>query len=198
MAALLCVLPALAQTPAAPPAQEAPQARPRVQILTSYGPVVVELEPALAPKTVANFLRYVKEGHYAGTIFHRVIAGFMIQGGGMLPDLTEKPCHEPIPNEAAPAFQGGLRNTRGTIAMARTEDPGSAAAQFYINTADNAALDYKDPSAAGAGYCVFGRVVSGMEAVDKIEKVNTIMRKGMQNVPEYAVRIKSAEVVAAP
>ncbi len=188
LSALLCVLRALAQD----------AAKPRVRIVTSYGPVVVELEPALAPRTVANFLRYVKEGHFAGTIFHRVIAGFMIQGGGMLPDLTEKPCHEPIPNEAGPAVQGGLRNVRGTIAMARTEDPDSAAAQFFINTADNAMLDHKDTTAGGAGYCTFGRVVEGMEAVDRIEKVNTILRKGMQNVPEYPVRIKSAEVVAAP
>lgn len=191
LAALLCAFPALAQGPDAP-------AKPRVRIVTSYGPIVVELEPALAPKTVANFLRYVQEGHFAGTVFHRVIPGFMIQGGGMLPDLTEKPNHEPIPNEAAATFQGGLKNTRGTLAMARTEDPGSATAQFYINTADNAMLDYKDATVAGAGYCAFGRVVAGMEAVDKIEKVNTLMRKGMQNVPEYAVKIKSAEVVAAP
>jgi cyclophilin family peptidyl-prolyl cis-trans isomerase len=122
----------------------------------------------------------------------------MIQGGGMLPDLSEKPCHDPIPNEAAETFMGGLKNTRGTIAMARTDDPGSAACQFYINTADNPMLDYKDATKAGYGYCVFGHVVSGMEAVDKIEKVNVIMRKGMQNDPEYAVRIKSAEVVPAP
>lgn len=180
------------------PVQEAPKAKPRVQILTSYGPVVVELEPSLAPRTVANFLQYVKEGFYSGTIFHRVIAGFMVQGGGLLPDMSEKPTHDPIPNEAAETFKGGLRNSRGTIAMARTDSPGSAMAQFYINTADNPSLDHKDASDSGYGYCAFGRVVSGMEAVDKIEKVTTILRRGMQNVPEYAVRIKSAEIVPAP
>jgi cyclophilin family peptidyl-prolyl cis-trans isomerase len=122
----------------------------------------------------------------------------MIQGGGFLPDLTEKPTHEPIPNEAPETFRAGLKNIRGAIAMARTDDPGSAAAQFYINTGDNPALDHQNLSREGYGYCVFGHVVSGMEVVDKIEKVNTIMRRGMQNVPEYAVRIKSAEIVPAP
>jgi cyclophilin family peptidyl-prolyl cis-trans isomerase len=203
LAALLCAINPLsgqvpAPAPAPAPAQEAPKAKPRVQIITSYGPIVVELEPDLAPRTVENFLRYVKEGHYAGTIFHRVIAGFMIQGGGLLPDLTEKPGHDPIPNEAAATFAAGLKNTRGTLAMARTDEPDSASAQFYINTADNAILDHKDGTAAGFGYCAFGRVVSGMEAVDKIEKVNTILRKGQQNVPEYAVRIKSVEILPAP
>ncbi len=188
-----------AQAPAPAPTAAAPQpqAKPRVQLTTSYGPIVVELEPALTPLTVANFLRYVKEGHYAGTIFHRVIPGFMIQGGGLLPDMTEKPSHEPIPNEAAEAARGGLLNTRGTIAMARTDEPGSATSQFYINTADNAMLDHKSTAAANFGYCPFGRVVSGMEVVDKIEKVNTILRRGMQNVPEYAVRIKAAELLPA-
>ena len=206
LAAVFCsFLPLPGQTPApaaapaaAASAQEAPAAKPRVQIDTSYGPIVVELEPALAPQTVANFLRYVKEGHYAGTIFHRVMKGFMIQGGGMLPDLTEKPVHASIPNEAAETFAAGLRNTRGTIAMARTDDPNSASAQFFINTVDNVALDHHDLSPSGYGYCAFGRVVSGMEAVDKIEKVNVIMKRGNQNVPEYPVRIKSAEIVPAP
>jgi cyclophilin family peptidyl-prolyl cis-trans isomerase len=187
IAALSLVLPLWAQSP-----------KPRVKLETSYGPIVVELEPALAPRTCENFLRYVKDGFYAGTIFHRVIPGFMIQGGGMLPDLSEKPTRESILNEAPDTFRGGLKNTKGTVAMARTEDPNSARAQFYINTADNPELDNRDLSQAGYGYCVFGRVVSGMEAVEKIEKVNTILRKGMQNVPEYAVRIKSAELVPAP
>lgn len=180
---------------AAPQAQPAPKAKPRVRLDTSYGPIVVELEPDLAPRTVANFLRYVSEGFYAGTIFHRVIPGFMIQGGGLLPDMSEKPAHESIPNEAAEVLQAGMRNTRGTIAMARTDEPGSATCQFYINTADNASLDHH--SLQEYGYCPFGRVVSGMEVVDKIEKVNTILRKGQQNVPEYAVRIKGAEVLPA-
>jgi cyclophilin family peptidyl-prolyl cis-trans isomerase len=202
LAALLCVLNPLsgqvpAPAPGSAPVQEAPAAKPRVKFVTSYGPVVVELEPGLAPRTVENFLRYVKDGHYAGTIFHRVISGFMIQGGGMLPDLTEKPAGEPIHNEAAETFAAGLKNTRGTIAMARTDEPDSATSQFYINTADNVSLDHKDKTTAGYGYCAFGRVVSGMEAVDKIEKVNTVLRKGQQNVPEYAVKIKSAEILPA-
>ena len=175
-------------------AQGAP--KPRVRIDTSYGPVVVELEPALAPKTVANFLRYVQEGFYRDTIFHRVIEGFMVQGGGLLQDMSEKPGHEPITNESAAAFKGGLRNARGTLAMARTENPDSASAQFYINTNDNPKLDPQDGEPGG--YCVFGRVVEGMAAVDKIERVHTVWRHGMPNVPEYPVRIKDAQVLAAP
>jgi len=189
---LLAPVPGRAQAPAA---AEAPKAKPRVRIDTSYGPVVVELEPGLAPRTVANFIAYVKAGHYAGTIFHRVIPGFMVQGGGLDKDLNEKPGRDPIPNEAPETFAAGLKNTRGTIAMARTTDPGSATAQFYINLVDNPPLDFKDRSVEGYGYCAFGRVVSGMEAVDKIAQVTTVMRKGMQNVPEYAVRIKAAEVL---
>jgi cyclophilin family peptidyl-prolyl cis-trans isomerase len=208
LAASLVLVPSLcaqAPEPAAQPAPQAapaaqpapvPQAKPRVRLETSYGPIVVELEPALAPRTVENFLKYVQDGFYAGTIFHRVIPDFMIQGGGLLPDLTEKPSRPAIPNEAPETFQAGLRNVRGTLAMARTDDPDSATCQFYINTADNPSLDYK--SSKEVGYCVFGRVVSGMEAVDKIGRVNTILRKGMQNVPEYAVRIKSAAVLPAP
>ena len=202
LACLCALLPLGAQEPVpAPPAAapaETPKAKPRVRLDTSYGPVVLELEPELAPKTVANFLQYVKDGFYAGTVFHRVIAGFMIQGGGLTPDLKEKPGRDPIRNEAHLSFKGGLKNTRGTLAMARTDDPDSATAEFYINTVDNAILDHKNLTKEGYGYCVFGRVVSGMEAVDKIEKVNTILRKGMQNVPEYAVRIKSAELIPAP
>lgn len=175
-----------------------PKAKPRVQILTSYGPVVVELEPDLAPRTVENFLLYVKDGYYNGTIFHRVIEGFMIQGGGLLPDLSEKPTRGPIVNEAPATFKAGLKNTRGTLAMARTENPQSASAQFYFNTADNPALDHQDTSDKGYGYCVFGRVIAGLEVVDKIEKVHTVWRKGQQNVPEYAVRIKSAERLPEP
>jgi cyclophilin family peptidyl-prolyl cis-trans isomerase len=187
-----------APVPAPAPVAVKPAApKPRVRIDTSYGPLVVELEADLAPKTVANFLQYVKEGFFAGTIFHRVIEGFMIQGGGLLADLTEKPTRPAIPNEAPETFKAGLKNTRGTLAMARTEDPQSGAAQFYINTADNPALDHKDLG-AGYGYCVFGRVVEGMEAVDKIAKVKTVWRKGMQNVPEYAVRLKGAERLPEP
>jgi cyclophilin family peptidyl-prolyl cis-trans isomerase len=187
--------PAAEPAPAAPapvPAKATP--KPRVELVTSYGPMVVELEPDLAPGTVDNFLRYVAEGFYTDTTFHRVIEGFMVQGGGLTADLTEKPtARGPILNEAPATFKAGLRNTRGTIAMARQDKPQSATAQFYINTADNATLDHKDQTDAGYGYCAFGRVVSGMEVVDKIEKVRTVWRRGMQNVPEYPVRIKSAQ-----
>ncbi len=190
-----------AQTPVpAPPTTPAPSAaplpapvaKPRVQLLTSYGPIVVELEPSLAPETVANFLQYVKEGHYKGTIFHRVIEGFMVQGGGLLENLDEKPTRAPIVNEAPQTFRAGLKNTRGTIAMARTGSPHSATAQFYINTVDNKSLDHRDMSEEGYGYCVFGRVVSGMDVVDKIEKVRTEWRKGQSGVPQYPVRLKDA------
>lgn len=183
----------LAQAPApAPAATPVPMAKPRVQLMTSYGPIVVELEPQLAPKTVENFLQYVKDGFYKGTIFHRVIEGFMIQGGGLLENMDEKPTRPPIINEAPETFQGGLKNTRGAIAMARTGSPHSATAQFYINTVDNKALDHRDMSEDGYGYCAFGRVVSGMAVVDKIEKVQTEWRKGQSGVPQYAVRIKDA------
>lgn len=178
-------------TPSAAPLP-APVAKPRVQLLTSYGPIVVELEPSLAPETVANFLQYVKEGHYKGTIFHRVIEGFMVQGGGLLENLDEKPTRAPIVNEAPQTFRAGLKNTRGTIAMARTGSPHSATAQFYINTVDNKSLDHRDMSEEGYGYCVFGRVVSGMDVVDKIEKVRTEWRKGQSGVPQYPVRLKDA------
>lgn len=183
--ALCCACPALLQG----------AARPRVRIDTSYGPFVVELEPDLAPVTVANFLRYVHEGYYTDTIFHRVIAGFMVQGGGMLKDLTEKPTHEPIVNEAQATFQGGLHNVRGSIAMARTDHPDSATSQFFINVVDNPSLDPGGASGA-AGYCAFGRVVSGQAVVDQIEKVHTVWFHGIPNVPEYPVRIKRAEQLA--
>jgi cyclophilin family peptidyl-prolyl cis-trans isomerase len=168
-----------------------------VRIVTSYGPVVVELEPELAPKTVANFLGYVQKGYYAGTIFHRVISDFMVQGGGMLENLEEKPAGQAIPNEAPQTFKAGLKNTRGTLAMARTGLPHSATAQFYINVVDNARLDHKDLSQDGFGYCVFGRVVSGMEAVDRIAQVKTEWRRGMSDVPQFAVRIKEVTLLPA-
>lgn len=176
---------AFAQAPAKPAA-----ALPRVRIETNYGPITLELEPEKAPKTVENFLGYVKSGHFTGTIFHRVISGFMIQGGGMTESMVEKEAKAPITNEAA---RSGLKNLKGTIAMARTSDPDSAQAQFFINTADNPALD---PKAGEAGYAVFGRVVEGMENVLKIDGVKTVWRKGSQNVPDYPVRIKAASLVA--
>lgn len=166
--------------------------KPRVRLVTSCGPIILELDPEAAPATVENFLIYVKEGFYAGTIFHRVIPGFMIQGGGLSEDLKEKPARPPILNEAD---RSSLRNRIGTLAMARTEEPDSASSQFFINTADNGALDHRDRSQQGYGYCVFGRVVEGMDVVARIEKVITVTRRGMANVPEYAVRIKSAELL---
>lgn len=196
---LALVLPLAAQLPPAPVAAApgsapapTPMAKPRVQLLTSYGPIVVELEPELAPKTVENFLQYVRDGHYKGTIFHRVIDGFMIQGGGLLENLEEKPNRAPVLNEAPQTFKAGLKNLRGTIAMARTGSPHSATAQFYINVMDNPRLDHRDMSEEGYGYCVFGRVVSGMEAVDKIAKVKTEWRRGMGDVPQFTVRLKDA------
>ena len=202
--ALLCSLvlafPLAAQAPVAPVAvpptpTPAPVAKPRVQLLTSYGPIGVELEPELAPKTVANFLQYVKDGFYKGTIFHRVIEGFMVQGGGLLENLEEKPVRAPVLNEAPQTFKAGLKNTRGTIAMARTGSPHSATAQFYINVVDNPRLDHRDMTDDNYGYCAFGRVVSGMEAVDKIQKVKTEWRRGMGDIPQFAVRLKDASLL---
>lgn len=189
-----------ARTAAAAAAAPAPtpQAKPRVELDTSYGPIVVELEPDLAPKTVANFLRYVKDGHYKGTIFHRVIKGFMIQGGGHRQDLSEKPTRGGIPNEAGEALKGGLKNTVGTLAMARTPDPHSASAQFFINTADNPSLDHREPTPDGYGYCAFGRVVEGMDVVRQIEGVRTGFKRGMQNVPEPPVLLKGARILPQP
>lgn len=172
------------------------QAKPQVKIVTNYGSIVVELEPTLAPKTVANFLRYLQEGHFVGTTFHRVVEGFVIQGGGHLEDLSEKPTHDPIPNESERAFKGGVKNTRGTIAMARETAPDTANSQFYINTVDNTRLDFKDASDTGIGYCAFGRVIEGMDTVDRISKVRVEWKKGMQNVPEYPVRIRQVEIVS--
>ena len=200
IATILCLGASLAaqeQKPSekAPPsaAAERPKAKPRVRIVTTYGPFVVELEPELAPRTVANFLRYVSEDFYTDTIFHRVIEGFMVQGGGLKADLAEKPTHEPVPNEAGATAKAGLLNLRGTIAMARQDAPQSATAQFYINTVNNPALDHKNETDSGFGYCAFGRVIEGMDVVDKMEKVRTGWRHGMQNVPDLALRIKSAQ-----
>jgi cyclophilin family peptidyl-prolyl cis-trans isomerase len=173
--------------------------KPRVQFTTSLGAFTLELEPEAAPKTVANFLQYVKAGHYAGTTFHRVIPTFMIQGGGHLKDLREKPASARVENEADVALAKGLRNVRGTVAMARTNDPHSAGAQFFVNTVDNAFLDHRSKDPRGWGYCVFGRVVEGMETVDKIKDVQTgTGANGMQNVPVTPVLITGAKVLGAP
>ncbi len=166
-------------------------ANPQVLIRTSLGEMTLELDPERAPISVKNFLRYVDEGFYDGTIFHRVINSFMIQGGGFTPDMQRKATHAPIRNEA----KNGLKNERGTIAMARTSDPHSATSQFFINHVDNPNLDY--PSFDGWGYAVFGRVVKGMETLDAIADVYTVTRRGMRNVPEKPVLIESISRVPA-
>jgi len=172
---------ALAAEPAAAPSAAAPV---RVVFETSEGRIVVEVLPDKAPKTVANFVQYVKDGFYDGTIFHRVIKGFMIQGGGFTPAMVQKPTRPPVPIES----NNGQKNVRGSVAMARTSDPNSATAQFFINVVDNAFLDY--PGQDGAGYTVFGRVVEGMDVVDKIRAVPT----GGGDVPRTPVLIKSARI----
>ncbi len=157
---------------------------------TAKGNIVIEVDEKAAPVTSANFLRYVQEGFYDGTIFHRVIPGFMIQGGGFNPDMTQKQTHEPIVNEA----NNGLKNTRGALAMARTSDPNSATAQFFINIVDNAYLNYAGPR--NPGYAVFARVVEGMEVVDEIAKVPTTAKRGHQDVPVEPVIMKSARITS--
>jgi len=173
---------------AAEPAAPAAAAPTRVALETSEGRIVVELRADKAPKTVANFLQYVNDSFYDGTIFHRVIAGFMIQGGGFDAAMVEKPTRPPIPIES----NNGLKNVRGAVAMARTGDPNSATAQFFINVVDNARLDY--PSFDGHGYTVFGNVVEGMQVVDKIRAVPTGRRGSFENVPASPVVIKTARV----
>jgi peptidyl-prolyl cis-trans isomerase A (cyclophilin A) len=159
----------------------------KVKLATSAGDIVIELDAAKAPKSVDNFVQYVKAGHYNGTIFHRVIDNFMIQGGGMNPDMQERPTRAPIPLES----RNGLNNVRGTVAMARTMDPNSATAQFFINLKDNAFLDAAQ-SRDGNGYAVFGKVVAGMDVVDKIRAMPTGNKGPHQNVPVEPVIIKQA------
>jgi peptidyl-prolyl cis-trans isomerase A (cyclophilin A) len=166
-------------------------ANPQVEIKTNQGTIVLELDAEKAPKTVENFLQYVKDGFYKGTIFHRVIDGFMIQGGGFTPDMKQKDTRAPIPNEA----KNGLKNAPGTIAMARTMDPHSASAQFFINLVNNAPLDY--PSRDGWGYAVFGKVVQGMDVVQKIGKAATGNAGMFQNVPTTPIVIESAQLLPA-
>ena len=163
----------------------------QVQLTTNHGVITLALNEEKAPKTVANFKSYVEAGHYDGTIFHRVIKNFMIQGGGMEPGMNQKATQEPIENEAA----NGLKNKRGSIAMARTSDPHSATAQFFINTVDNDFLDFKSPSGQGWGYCVFGEVTEGMDVVDKIRAVATGNKGFHQDVPKEDVVIEKAAIL---
>ncbi len=162
-----------------------------VKLHTNHGVITLELDAEKAPLTVANFLAYVESGHYNNTVFHRVIDGFMIQGGGFEPGMNQKPTGEQIKNEA----DNGLKNERGTIAMARTQAPHSATAQFFINVADNDFLNHRSPDLQGWGYCVFGKVTEGMDVVDAIRKVKTGSSGFHQDVPKEDVVIERAEVV---
>lgn len=189
---------AVAADPTSPQPQETAAAQApapahtRVRITTSMGAMVFELEDARAPLTVANFLAYVRAGQYEGTIFHRVIANFVIQGGGYLPDFTKKPTRDPIPNESG----NGLRNTRGTIGMARTDEPHSANAQFFVNLADNPDLD---PLPTRWGYAVFGHIVQGLEVLDRIGNVATGPGGELkEDVPLRPVIIQKVEIVPSP
>ncbi len=174
-----------------PPAAPAEAALPAGAVIrTSLGEIEIELFGERAPLTVRNFAEYARTGHYDGTIFHRVIPGFVIQGGGFTPDLREKPTRPPIRNEAS----NRVSNRRGTIAMARTPDPHSATAQFFINLADNLTLDHRAPTPEGYGYCVFGRVIRGMETVDRIAAVPTGTLGPHEGVPLQPVRIESVEL----
>jgi cyclophilin family peptidyl-prolyl cis-trans isomerase len=170
---------------------------PRVEFKTSMGSFALELYADKAPKTVANFIQYVNSGFYNGTIFHRVIDGFMIQGGGFEPGMREKKTRAPIENEAGAAFNAGLKNELGTVAMARTPNPHSATAQFFINVKNNAFLDYREPSPQGFGYAVFGRVVEGMDTVLRISKAPTTTIEQHQNVPQRPVLIESVTLKPA-
>ncbi len=163
---------------------------PIVHMNTTSGKIVLELNSAAAPKTVENFLSYSKSGFYEGTIFHRVINDFMIQGGGFTPDMKKKETKEPIKNEA----DNDLKNTVGTIAMARTNDPHSATAQFFINVKDNPSLNHKDKTTHGWGYCVFGKVIEGMEVVNKIKEVSTGKRLFYSDVPIDDIIIESVKI----
>lgn len=180
--ALAAALPALAQNATQPPAAQ------RVKLETSLGPIVLELDAQKAPKTVANFVQYVKDKHYDGTVFHRVIDGFMIQGGGFTAEMQQKPTRANIPNEA----DNGLKNVPLTVAMARTNDPHSASAQFFINIADNRFLNHTQPTLNGWGYAVFGKVIAGADVVDKIRQVRTGSRGMFENVPTTPVTILKA------
>jgi peptidyl-prolyl cis-trans isomerase B (cyclophilin B) len=161
-----------------------------VKLSTNLGTITLDLDAQRAPETVKNFLQYVQDGHYDNTVFHRVIDGFMIQGGGFEPGMRQKPTRAPVGNEA----NNGLKNDRGTVAMARTGDPHSATAQFFINIADNAFLNHSAPTAQGWGYCVFGRVTDGMDVVEKIKGVRTGSKGVHKDVPVEDVVIERTEV----
>jgi cyclophilin family peptidyl-prolyl cis-trans isomerase len=182
-------------------AAPAQAAKPQVALDTTAGTITLELYPEAAPKTVENFLRYVKDGLYSGTQFHRVIKGFMIQGGGFDANFWQKPTRAPIPIEAQQSAAAGLSNVPGTVAMARTGDPNSATSQFFINVGDNKRLDFRSPDAQGYGYTVFGKVVSGMDVVNKIKGVPTGAAPGAaagmftRDVPKTPVVIESATIV---
>ena len=180
-----------AETPAAETAPVPTGTNPVVEIRTSLGSMRIELYPDKAPKTVENFLQYARDGFYDGTVFHRVIEGFMIQGGGFTPDMTEKETRAPIENEAS----NDLENVRGSIAMARTNDPHSASSQFFINTVDNHMLDFQSETIQGYGYAVFGQVVEGFETLDAIKKVSTGSRGGHDDVPMSPVVIEIVRVM---
>ncbi|WP_156481079.1 peptidylprolyl isomerase [Variovorax sp. PAMC 28711] len=166
------------------------QSAPRVKLATSAGDIVLELDPAKAPKTVENFLQYVKDKHYDGTVFHRVIDNFMVQGGGFTADMQQRPTRAPIALEAG----NGLKNDKYTVAMARTGNPNSATSQFFINVKNNDMLNAPNPD--GYGYTVFGKVVAGTDVVDKIRAARTAVKGGMQDVPVDTITIQSATVVA--
>ena len=187
---LLPLAPALLGLPGAVLAAS-PARYPRVEIVTDMGTIVVQLAPSRAPRTVENFLRYVREGHYAGTVFHRVIQGFMIQGGGFERGMKEKATRAPIENEAA----NGLKNNKYTIAMARTSDPHSASSQFFINVADNDFLNHTAPNPQGWGYAVFGKVTAGQNVVDEIARVPTSTRGFYGDVPVDDIVIEKAEIL---
>ena len=186
LTALFLAMPLLAAAP-----------KPKVEIATSAGAITLELEPGVTPATVGNFMNYVKKGFYAGTIFHRVKKSTpaIIQGGGLLPNLGKKPTDSSIKNEADLAKAKQLSNVRGTVAMAREDFPDTAKAQFFINVKDNKALDYKERSITGFGYCVFGKVIKGMNVVDKIASGKTGTRGGMPDVPVNPVTILSVREV---
>jgi peptidyl-prolyl cis-trans isomerase B (cyclophilin B) len=162
-----------------------------IKLHTTLGVITLELDHARAPATAANFLQYARDGFYEGTLFHRVIPNFMIQGGGLTPDMNQKSARPPIRNEA----DNGLKNRIGTMAMARTSDPHSASSQFFINLKDNDFLDYRSSTSQGWGYCVFGRVADGMDVVDAIAQMATTSRRGHQDVPVENVLIEKTEVI---